>query len=262
MGILRYNEYSKSEEMALEFVNSFTPSINESSNKEEEYKSILQKVVKDLGLNFSFIGTFGTGVALMYPIVDELIKNSSFNVESTPETIILATITTFSIIYLEEKKSKLSEGEIESLKDDNKSLLTELKLRGVGNAIIKKLISCFNSITNIFKIIFKNTGHVISAFFDIFGYTALLIPAMNGIFYMIHKYDMNIDSMINNFLSLGLGVASLYAKHGINYLIDKLKNSINIKKMKLDEEPIIKNSPEFIDVEDDSVVKTINEYDG
>jgi hypothetical protein len=239
MEILKYSEYNKSYKMAEEFVESFNSMINESNEKKEEYESILKKVVKDLSLNFSFIGTFGTGLSFMCPIIDELIKNSNLKIEMNLKTVVLISITALSIVYLEEKKSKLSSKEAEDLKNDSKSLLTELKLVGVGNGIIKKMTECIKSIGNIFKIIFKRSRQVVSTFFDLFGYTALLLPVINAIYYMIGKYDMNIDTLTTNFLSLGLGVATLTAKHGINYIIDKIKNVVKVDIEKLEEEPII-----------------------
>ena len=64
---------------------------------------------------------------------------------------------------------------------------------------------------------------------DMFAYTTLLIPSMNAIDWMIGKYDFNIETLPMNFLSVGIGVVTFLAKSGFNYLVDKLKNKLNIK---------------------------------
>jgi hypothetical protein len=173
MKVLKFNNYSKNLDMAEYFIYCLkNPNISENN---ESYKSILNKLCNDLKFNFGLITTFGTGIGLMYPIVETLIRKSKLSVELTPENIVLLTITSLSIIYLEESDkikedkilcskcdgsgyttcdSKNCEGceicdleeECEScmgkgylikseIESDIKSLLEELKLRGIGNGI-------------------------------------------------------------------------------------------------------------------------------
>jgi hypothetical protein len=64
---------------------------------------------------------------------------------------------------------------------------------------------------------------------DMFAYTAMLIPIMNGILYVIGKYDLNFDNFIKNFIGLSIGVGTIITKHGM--ILNKLKsnNKIGIK---------------------------------
>jgi hypothetical protein len=64
---------------------------------------------------------------------------------------------------------------------------------------------------------------------DMFGYTAILIPIMNAILWIIGKYEMSVDAVIQNFFSLGVGIASRIAKHGLVELINKLRGVISNK---------------------------------
>jgi hypothetical protein len=192
----------------------------------------------------------------------------NLNIDLTPETIVLMTIAGITIAYLEEHKEL---EERKKLEKDAKSMLEELKLRGVGNGIVKKLVACIKSMGNIFKILFKNRRHIINGFFDMFGYTSIVIPVLNAISYMIGKYDMNLETLPSNFLSLGLGVTTLAAKHGLNYLIDLLKDKLKINKKDIFkhvndvDDPILKKypHPEYIDVDYDNIEndKLIKEHD-
>ena len=240
--IKKFNDYYY-EEMANEFFNSFDELLIEESN----WKELKDKIISDLNLNMKFVGTFGTGITAFYPIVDAIMKNTNIPVEKTPEIIVMMTITAFAIIYLEEKKFKNAEEE-EIITKESKSLLEELKLRGVGNGIIKNIIKCFKAIKNIFSIISKRLGAVVGGFIDMFAYTSLLIPIMNGILFLINKYDFDLNTIIENFIGLSVGVGTIITKHGIVDLIKVIKDKLGIKKTDVD------------DIIDDIDVSKINKF--
>lgn len=114
-------------------------------------------------------------------------------------------------------------------KQDAKTLLEELKLRGIGNGIVKKMIKCFKSIGNLIKVIFKNIPFVASSIIEMFAYTSILVPTMNAISSMIGNYKMDMDTMVMNFLSMGVGITSFLAKSGFDYLINKLRDKFNLR---------------------------------
>lgn len=251
MKVLKYEDYSKSISLGEEFLNIIgNDIINESDD------STLKKIVSDLKLNSQMILTFGVGMQAMFPIVSKLVSNMSLKIDLNQETVGLMTIAGVTIAYLEEQKET---NQKRILEKDSKSMLEELKLRGVGNGIIKKIVKCIKSIGNIFKILFKNSRHVINGFFDMFGYTTIVVPVLNAISYMIGKYDMNLDNLPTNFLSLGLGVTTISAKHGINYIIDLLKDKLKINKSDIlkgindVDDPILKKypHPKYIDMDAD-----------
>jgi hypothetical protein len=225
--IHRYQDFSKYDDMSWDMINSMDTLIKESD--ETNFKKIQNKVVSDLRLNFRFIGTFGAGIGAFYPIVESLMKNLGQNIEVTPEVVVLSSICALTIIYLEEKKFR-DEQEEQDLIDGSKSMLEELKMRGVGNGIIKKLVKAYKSISSIFNIIGRRTGAVINGFIDMFAYTSLLIPVMNGILFVINKYELNIDTLIQNFIGLSIGVGTIIAKHGISLIISKIKDKFKINK--------------------------------
>ena len=238
MKIQRLEEYALYDKMAQDFLDSFDISIKESSGgniKKTSYRRIQTKTMKDLRLNTRLISTFGTGMTAFYPIVDSLMKNMS-SIEMDTSKVVLLTICAFSIIYIEEKKFKDSEEE-DLLTRDSKSMLEELRMRGIGEGIVKTIMRAFQSIKGIFQLIAKHIGTVVGGFIDMFAYTTILIPVLNGISYIIGKYDMNLTTFLTNFLGLSMGIATIATKHGIVELVKKLKRRLHITNK--DEKEII-----------------------
>jgi hypothetical protein len=198
-------------------------------NSNSAYKRIEKKVISDLKLDMSLVLTFGSGIGALYPVVHKMMSNLDLSsVELNLETVVLLTIASVTIVYLEEKKFKTSQEE-DRLTKDSKSMLEELRMRGIGDGIVKKVMKSIESIKNVFSVVAKHLGAVVGGVIDMFGYTAILIPIMNAILWVIGKYDMTVDSVIQNFFSLGMGIASRIAKHGLVELINKLKGVISNK---------------------------------
>lgn len=231
--IYKIEEYSKYQDITSDFIsNILIKESNESSSEEKEDK-IAKNIIKDLSLNIRLVGVFGAGIGAFYPIVQSLMARMS--IEITDEVVALATICAFTIIILEESKVKDFEKQRKLVKD-SKTLLEELKLRGVGNGVIKKLITAFYSIKNIFSIIGKHIGAVIGGFTDMFAYTSLLIPIMNAVSYVINKYQFTLDNIDDNFLGLAFGIGTITAKHAIIDIINKIKSKFPINKKKIMDE--------------------------
>lgn len=231
--IYKCSELELYELMANDFINSFDNLIIE-DHKKSKYKGLFDKITSDLKLNVSYVGLFGAGITVFYPIVEKLMMRIS-DIEITDETVILSTICAASIIYLEEKKSKNVKEEDE-ITMDSKSMLEELKMKGVGNGIIKKLIKAFQAIKNIFSIIGKHIGALIGGFVDMFAYVAIMIPILNAIQFIIGKYDLNLDTIVQNFIGLSIGVGTLIAKHGIIDIINRLKSKFPLDKKRIMDE--------------------------
>lgn len=228
MKIQKFNSFSNQDSMTEDFINSFDKMLIEATD-ENTYKSVEKKVISDLKLNTRLVFTFGAGIGGLYPIIDKLMKNtmSLQSVELTPETIVMLTMSSFAIIYIEEKKFK-DEKEEQILIKDSKSLLEELKMRGVGNGIVKKVMKVIASIKNIFSLIAKHLGAIVENIVDMFAYTSLLIPIMNGVLYVVGKYELNLDTICENFLGLAMGIGTVIAKHGILAIINKIKDRFKI----------------------------------
>ena len=247
MKITKFQQYSLQDSMVSDFINSFDGLITESD--ETEYKKVQNKVLSDLRLNGNLSLTFGAGIKALYPIVDKLMTNMKISsIDITADKVVLLTICAFTIIYLEEKKFKDGQEE-DILTKDSKSMLEELKMMGIGNGIVKKVVKLFKSFVGIFTIIGRHLKSVVKGFVDMFAYTALLIPIMNGILYIIGKYDLNVDTFIENFAALTMGIATLIAKNGIISIIDKLKDKLSQKDKK-----------EIVDEVDANIIKKVSDF--
>jgi hypothetical protein len=259
--IQRYRDFSKYDDMLSTFLKAIEPAINESDNDSDNmsnFKRIQKKVLADLRLNLKFVGTFGAGIAAFYPIVESLMLNWGKNIEITPEVVVLATLCAFTIIYIEERKFK-NEQEETQLTEDSKSMLEELKMKGVGNGIIKKLAKCFRSISGLFEIISKHIGSVIIGFIDMFAYTSLLIPITNGILSVVNKYNLNLETLADNLVGLTMGIGTIVAKHTIMNIFNRLRDKIDPKKINPIELTNIKKVAEFGDPSDGSTLINENE---
>lgn len=241
MRITKFKDFSLQNSITQDFLDSFDRMLIESSD-DNLYKSVQKKVISDLKLNIKLASTFGAGINALYPIVNKLMSNSKQPIDVNPETVVMLTIAAVSIIFLEERKFK-NESEEASLTKDSKSLLEELKMRGVGNGIVKKVMKVMTGIKNIFEIIGRHAGAVIGGIIDMFAYTSLLIPIMNGILYVTGKYELNIDTFQENFLGLSMGIGTIIARHGISTIVNRLKDKFKINKKKL------------LDEVDDSITK-------
>jgi hypothetical protein len=257
MKIQRYNEHTLYLSMSECFINSLDSIITESDDT-SNYKDIEKKVIKDLKLNASVVGTFGAGISAMYPIVQGLVNNMEINIDLTPEKVVLLTIAAFTIIYLEEKKSKMDPKKVEDLTKDSKSMLEELKMAGIGNGIVKKLIEGCKSIKNIFTLIGKHMGAIVGGFIDMFAYASLAIPILNGVAAVVGKYDLTLDSLPGNFLGLATGVGTLIAKHGITDILNRIKGKLPFNKNKVIDEietPVIKKFGDADIEQDGNLIK-------
>jgi hypothetical protein len=228
--IFSLEEYSLYNEMVDDFINSFHVLLTEDVKK-SRYKEVQKKIFKDLKLNVNLVGIYGAGIGALYPIVEKLMSGN-LNIEITPETVVLSTICAITVIYMEEKKIKNPEKTRKMVKD-SKSMLEELRMMGVGDGIIKKIIKCFYVIKNIFTIIGKHIGAVVSGFIDLFSYLSIMIPMLNAILFIIGKYDLNLDTLVKNFIGLSMGIGTLIAKHGIIDIINRIKSRFPLKKKEI-----------------------------
>jgi hypothetical protein len=221
--IFKFKDYNQWVGIAEDFLfKIINPHIFESNDNSEGIVSILNNLQRDLRFNLKLIFTFGTGVSSMYPIVLNLIKNQNLKIELTEENIVLLTLTSIIILTLETKKNS------DIQKDEIRSLLTELKLRGIGNGIVKKMVKSLKSIGNLISILFKNTPNTVRSLIDMFAYTSVLIPTTNAINSIISDYNWTMDTVIGNLSALGAGLITFLAKNGWDYLYKKLKNKTDL----------------------------------
>lgn len=215
MSILKFEHYNQVVDMRLQFKQNFNTEIVLES---EGTGTVLNSIVTDLKLNTAVIFSFGAGMELLIPIVRRLCENGEFKIDLNLQTVTLMTLTAVTIAYLEEVKEEKLRKQLEK---DSKSLLEEMKLRGVGNGIIKKIVKCIKSIGSLSKLVLKHKKSIITSFFEMLGYAAICVPVLNSVNALVGKYNMTLDSFSNNISSLILGLGSLSVKNIYNWLVDR-----------------------------------------
>ena len=245
--IEEHNEYSK---LLNDFLQGFFVNESIKDKSKKDIKKILKKVKKDLNINFNIIGVYGAGITSLYTLVETFL--SDLKIELNTESIVLATICSLTIIYMEEKKNdKDISDDTKDISNDSKNMLAELKLRGIGNGIIKKIVSIFYTIKKIFKVITKHIDIVIINFVDLFAYTSLLISVLRSIHFVVEKNSISIDNFIDCFSGLAMGIATLTSKHILIEIIDKLKKKINIDKSSIEDIEVVKHKSDNDIVDND-----------
>ncbi len=229
MKIKRFENYSDEyiQTMASDLMNNLINEDIKESNS--SWVNLQKKVLEDLGINFKFVATFGTGITAFFPVIDNLIKNMNLKVDVTPEMIIYLTICAVAIIYLEENKEKSSQPEMIALTKDVKSELEEFRMKGLYG-IVKKVVSCLKSTKYIFNIIAKHSGVIAYEFCNLFIYTALFVPIISIMSDLITNHKIDLDTLPGIFLGVGVSITTMIAKNFIVDFIKKLKAKFNIKK--------------------------------
>lgn len=229
MRINKFSEYNLQSNLIQDFLNSFDLIIKESD--QISYKNAAKKLTSDLKLNSTLLLKFDSVLNNFYQFVDVLIRNmntDSFNLDE--QSVVLLTLSSLSIIYLEENEHKSSDEELK-LRKDSKSMLEELKMRGFGNNIVKKLILCIKAIKNIFSIFSKYANVKVSGVIDMIS-ESIFILIINAVYYITDKYDLNLDTFVQNFST----ISSNIAKSGINDIINKIKDKIPLNRTEINAE--------------------------
>lgn len=254
MFIKNFEQYNRDLSMLEDFLNNSKLAINETD--ESSIKTIVKSILNDLGINLKFVSTFGFAISGLYPIVESLMKNMNLSsVDLTPNNIVMITLTALSVIFLEERESRLSDKQKLELEKETKSLLTELKLNGIGNGIVKKLVKSLKSIKNIANIILKHSGKAIESIVDMFAYTSLLVPILNSINFIVDKYDLTMDTLIYNLSGIAMGVVTIIVKHGVKEILKRLGIS-KVKKEEIIDD--IEDDFDDIDYPNNSIINDNN----
>ena len=109
MNIKNFNQYKNDLMILNDFLDNSESPINEIDSS--SIKKIVDDILNDLGINLKFVSTFGFAISGFYPIIEGLMRNMKLtSVELTPNNIVMITLTALSVIFLEERESRLSVG--------------------------------------------------------------------------------------------------------------------------------------------------------
>lgn len=192
-----------------------------------ENKDLVNKISKDLKVDLSELKQFKKSISVFLPVIECILSNVS-NIENDEEVNILSTIATSFIICLEKEKNSNEE----YLTKASRTLLEELKLRGVGNGMVKKIIKSLESIKNFISFIYSYMDKDIDNFNDLIS-----IKGVSNVFKILSdiilEYKMSNEDIIMNFNNISSGVSLSISKENINSIIDSLEDIDKLNKSKI-----------------------------
>ena len=232
MKILKYKEHA---ELLLKSSELVTSLLNAEFIKEENLfsddKAIIyfKKISETLNFNYNIVTFLKDSIHLLYPVIEKLIDNNNFNIEKSFENILLLTLAATCVSYLESVGNPTGNATVS--KDDIRTILEELKLKGIGNGIVRKITKCLKSITDIIKDVFKNTSQFkINGFYDIVSNSKAFNKIIAAVLMFVIKHKIDIDSLPNSFATMGMVISKELAKKGMDYFSNSklFKNKKNI----------------------------------
>ena len=279
--ILKYKDHVKMRNMGKVFMDSLSMNINESRADidNETVEVILSDIINDMNINQGLLEKFKLNITDTIPVLKSLVDNSKIEFETTAENLVLLGLTVLSISNLYETDNKAGHGvlpcpscsgkgcgecgdsgEVKAIIDkrEAQSLLEELRMRGVGNVIVKKIVQCFVSIGKFTKTLLEKSDYSVSGLGDMLNDKSILLPIMNAMEKFIRDYDITIDTISNNLISLGSSVASHTSKKGFPWLVTKLSDVFGIENAELpetDNTDILISDPNEDDIEGNNLIK-------
>lgn len=180
------------------------------------YRTAHDKIVNKLGLQLYFVGTFQMSITVLYPVIDALTKNTHLSTNITTEQIVLMTIFAISQIL------KLAN-------DDTKKLKNELEKENLLE-ITDKVKKSIQAIFKIFSFVSRSFGKIIDVFTDMLAYVGLCVPIYSVIVEIISKEGLNLDTLPQKVLVLGVSAGVFAVKGLIETIVTAVKNKINFRK--------------------------------
>jgi len=172
---------------------------------ETEDKSLMKKIIEDLGLTRRLIFTFSAGVSAMVGPINSLLEGSGIILNHNEVVmLIIAAIASMT-------------GE-----SNNQQMITTLKEKGIYDYlqnVIDFITNVKDLVNSILSKVLKST-HTLT---EILGFTFIMVPVMKILNQLIEGYGTNFNSMKELFMGLISGTITF----GVKSLIGKLKKRLS-----------------------------------
>jgi len=176
-----------------------------------KFKTIFKKSFGEFKTHFKFVTTFGLVMPIMFPLVENLIKNSSFVVDLNPQNIVFATVATLSMI-IGEKKSSIQSFKQKLISQDKK-----------WEVVLDSLVNTFKSIKELFRNVAKLTGKVIKTWWDMLSFTMLVVPFVKVLTEVMVKQNWSIDNWDSLLATFVAGIFTIGGKNVLQMVTYTLK---------------------------------------
>ena len=174
---------------------------------EEETQSLFQKTLKDMGVQFQFVGTFGFGISGMFGMVKDLLEGRYPSLsEGEIILIFLAGLSYLSI----------------NLIGDVKRLKSEVEKRGLKE-YVSRTVEVLKDFENISLKIAEKAGFTVSSLAELLGYTFLLVPILDVTKRLIEESGFDIVTLSSYLKGALISVGIFYIKNLFNSLVLRLR---------------------------------------
>lgn len=218
MRFSKYNDYLTYSEVSILLESKSPGQAAQKHTQEPKADKKINRLINQLGYEYSFVFIFAPAVKGLYPMISHLIQTMEIPQDISKESIVYLTISVLGIL-LNEPKSKYKE------------LLKKVKDEGMYK-LIKPLVTSLKGIKKIFTFIAGRIGKVITSFAEMFAYTALFVPFAMSFKDIIDQNTTTIMSVLEAFanqpigklLVTGVGIGGFAIKHFMEDIISKLKS--------------------------------------
>ena len=174
---------------------------------EEETQSVFQKTLKDMGVQFQFVGTFGFGISGMFGMVKDLLEGRYPSLsEGEIILIFLAGLSYLSI----------------NLVKDYQEVRQEVEKRGLKD-YVNKTVELLKDFENISLKVAEKAGFTVSSLAELLGYTFLLVPILDVTKRLIEESGFDIITLSSYLKGAVISVGIFYIKNLFNSLVLRLR---------------------------------------
>ena len=184
---------------------------------EEETQSVFQKTLKDMGVQFQFVGTFGFGISGMFGMVKDLLEGRYPSLsEGEIILIFLAGLSYLSI----------------NLVKDYQRVRQEVEKRGLKE-YVSRTVELLKDFENISLKVAEKAGFTVSSLAELLGYTFLLVPILDVTKRLIEESGFDIVTLSSYLKGALISVGIFYIKNLFNSLVLRLRKIRERKQEKI-----------------------------
>ena len=204
--------------------------------EEEPIQSVFQKTLKDMGVQFQFVGTFGFGISGMFGMVKDVLEGRYPSLSEGE--IILIFLSGLSYLSI-------------NLVKDLKEVKKEIDKRGLKE-YVNKAVELLKDFENISLKVVEKAGYTISSLAELLGYTFLLVPILDVTNKLIQENGFDVVSLASYLKGALISVGIFYIRNLFNSLVLRLREKRERKQIYGDEYEV---EGEFEDNTEDEMVE-------
>ena len=183
--------------------------------EEEPTQSIFQKTLKDMGVQFQFVGTFGFGISGMFGMVKDVLEGRYPSLSEGE--IILIFLSGLSYLSI-------------NLVKDFKEVKQEIDKRGLKE-YVNKAVELLKDFENISLKVVEKAGYTISSLAELLGYTFLLVPILDVTNRLIAENGFDVVSLASYLKGVIISVGIFYIRNLFNSLVLRLRDNREKKQI-------------------------------